>query len=47
MDLLAQCNEVTLASINADGVPRPVPMSKGHTVGYNEVWMATERIAKG
>lgn len=41
MALLAQCNEVTLASINADGVPRPVPMSKGHTIGCNEVWMAT------
>ncbi len=39
--LLAQCKEVTLASINTDGAPRPVPMSKGHTVGYNEVWMAT------
>jgi general stress protein 26 len=41
MALLAQCNEVILVSINADGAPRPVPMSKGHTVGCNEVWMAT------
>ncbi|WP_455497054.1 zinc ribbon domain-containing protein [Coprobacter sp.] len=39
--LLAQCEEVTLASINADGFPRPVPMAKGHTTGCNEVWMAT------
>lgn len=39
--LLAQCQEVTLASVNADGFPRPVPMSKGSTAGCNEVWMAT------
>ncbi len=39
--LLAHCREVTLASINADGFPRPVPMAKGHTAGCNEVWMAT------
>ena len=39
--LLAQCQEVTLASVNADGFPRPVPLSKGHSSGCNEVWMAT------
>lgn len=39
--LLAQCTEVTLASVGADGFPRPVPMSKGRTSGCNEVWMAT------
>lgn len=39
--LLAQCEEVTIASINADGFPRPVPMAKGRTAGCNEVWMAT------
>lgn len=39
--LLAQCQEVTLVSINGDGFPRPVPMAKGHTIGCNEVWMAT------
>lgn len=33
--------DVTLASINAEGFPRPVPMAKGRTAGYNEVWMAT------
>ena len=38
--LLAHCNEVTLVSINADGFPRPVPMAKGCTTGFNEVWMA-------
>lgn len=39
--LLAQCREVTLASVNSDGFPRPVPMAKGHTVGCSQVWMAT------
>lgn len=39
--LLAQCEEVMLASINSEGFPRPVPMAKGHTAGCNEVWMAT------
>lgn len=41
IDLLAQCREVTMASVNADGFPRPVPMAKGRTSGCNEVWMAT------
>lgn len=41
VDLLAQCNEVIVASINSGGFPRPVPMAKGHTSGCNEVWMAT------
>lgn len=39
--LLAQCSKVTLASVGADGFPRPVSMSKGLTSGCNEVWMAT------
>lgn len=39
--LLAQCEEVTLASIDADGFPRPVTMSKSRTMGCGEVWMAT------
>lgn len=39
--LLSECSEVVLASINAAGFPRPVPMAKGRTSGYNEVWMAT------
>ena len=41
VDLLAKCKEVTVASINYDGFPRPVPMAKGVTSGCNEVWMAT------
>jgi len=40
--LLAQCKDVTLASIDANGFPRPVPMSKGRTAGCNEIWMATD-----
>lgn len=39
--LLAGCTEVTIASVNADGYPRPVPMSKIQTKGCNEVWLAT------
>lgn len=39
--LLGQCHEVVLASVNADGFPRPIPMSKGCVIGCNEVWMAT------
>lgn len=41
VDLLAQCQEVTVVSINAEGFPRPVPMSKIETKGFNEIWMAT------
>lgn len=39
--LLAQCENVTIASIDADGYPRPVQMSKIHAKSFNEVWMAT------
>jgi len=39
--LLDECGEVTIASVNANGFPRPVPMAKVRTAGYNEVWMAT------
>lgn len=39
--LLARCGTVTLASVNADGFPRPVPMGKGQTAGCHEIWMAT------
>ncbi|MDE6002762.1 MAG: pyridoxamine 5'-phosphate oxidase family protein [Prevotella sp.] len=39
--LLSQCKEVTLASVNADGFPRPVPLDKIHSTGCNEVWVAT------
>lgn len=39
--LLSQCKEVTLASVNADGFPRPIPLDKIHSSGCNEVWVAT------
>lgn len=40
--LLEQCEEVTLATINSDGFPRPVPIRKIHSNGCNEIWMATD-----
>lgn len=39
--LLAECSAVTIASVNSDGFPRPVPMAKGETEGCGIVWMAT------
>ena len=39
--LLAQCENVTIASIDANGFPRPVQMSKIKVAGFHEVWMAT------
>lgn len=39
--LLSQCKEVTLASVNAEGFPRPVPLDKIHSLGCNEVWVVT------
>lgn len=39
--VLSRCEEVTLASVNSEGFPRPVPMSIMKTVGFSEVWMST------
>lgn len=39
--LLAECATVTIASVNSEGFPRPVPMAKGDTQGCGTVWMAT------
>jgi general stress protein 26 len=39
--LLSQCENVTVASIDANGFPRPVQMSKIGAKGFHEVWMAT------
>lgn len=39
--LLSECSHVTIASVNEEGFPRPVPMAKGATEGCNVVWMAT------
>ena len=40
-ELLAQCSNITIASVDADGYPRPVVLSKIQAKGCNEVWMAT------
>ncbi len=39
--LLAQCHDVTLASVNEDGYPRPVSMAKVCSQGYTEIWTTT------
>lgn len=39
--LLAQCENVTVASIDAKGYPRPVPMSKIGAKDFYEIWMTT------
>lgn len=40
-EVLARCEDVTVASVNADGYPRPVPMAIMRAIGFNEVWMST------
>ena len=40
-DLLKRCENVTIASVDANGYPRPVQMSKIKANGFNEVWTAT------
>lgn len=40
-EVLARCEDVTVASVNAEGFPRPVPVSIMKTAGFNEVWMST------
>lgn len=40
-EMLKRCETVVVASVNNGGFPRPVPMSKIHSEGYAEVWMAT------
>ena len=39
--LHSQCENVTVASIDTNGYPRPVQMSKIGAKGFHEVWMAT------
>ena len=41
VEVLARCEDVTIASIDADGYPRPVPVSIMKSVGCNEIWMST------
>lgn len=40
-EVLARCEDVTVASVNAEGFPRPVPMAIMKTEGCSEVWMST------
>lgn len=40
-EMLQRCEVVVLTSVNKDGYPRPVPLSKIHSEGCNEIWMAT------
>lgn len=41
MEMLQRCEVVILTSVNKDGYPRPVPMSRIYTENFNEIWMAT------
>lgn len=40
-ELLERCSVMTLASVDADGFPRPVVLAKIASRGYNEVWITT------
>lgn len=39
-ELLQKCEVVTLASVNKEGYPRPVPMSKIAAEGISTIWMS-------
>lgn len=39
--MLQRCEVVVLTSVNPEGYPRPVPMSKIKSEGYSMVWMST------
>ncbi|GAA6256369.1 pyridoxamine 5'-phosphate oxidase family protein [Bacteroides sp. f07] len=41
VELLQRCEVVTLASVNKEGYPRPVPMSKISAEGISTIWMST------
>lgn len=40
-EMLQRCEVVVLASVNKEGYPRPVPMSKIAAEGISTVWMST------
>ena len=40
-ELLDRCGDVTIATIDSNGFPRPVPMAKMGASGCNEIWMST------
>ncbi len=44
-EMLQRCGVVTLASVNKDGYPRPVPLAKIHAEGFDEIWVATGKNA--
>ena len=44
--LLEQCESVVLTSIDENGLPRPVPMSKVKAEGITTIWFATGRIPR-
>ena len=39
--LLEQCDSVVLASVDENGYPRPVPMSKVKNEGITTIWFST------
>lgn len=40
-EMLQRCEVVVLTSVNREGYPRPVPMSKIYAEGLTEIWMST------
>lgn len=40
-EILERCETVVITSINSEGYPRPVPMSKVKSEGAATVWLAT------
>ena len=40
-ELLQRCEDVVLASVNKEGYPRPVPMSKIAAEDFTTIWMST------
>ena len=40
-ELLRKCEVVVLSSVNKEGYPRPVPMSKIAAEGISAIWMST------
>ena len=42
VELLQKCEVVTLASVNKEGYPRPVPMSKIAAEGISTIWIEYE-----
>ena len=46
-DLLQGCETVIFSSVNQEGYPRPVPLSKIASEGISEIWMATGEPESG